>query len=167
MSDKILVLQTGGTIDKCYPKTILGYSFEIGEPAVSRVLPRAQSSMAMEVKSVCRLDSQDVTNDDRIKLARACRESGVKKILVTHGTDTMLDTARMLSEEQLDKIIVITGSFLPETFKDSDADFNIGFALGCLQTLTSNGVYVSMNGYTLPWSKCLRDPQTNMFVPVP
>ncbi|OWF43525.1 uncharacterized protein LOC110459616 [Mizuhopecten yessoensis] len=166
MSNKILVLQTGGTLDKCYPKTILGYAFEIGEPAVSRVLDRVKSSLAVEVKSVCRLDSQDIRQEDRVKLAGACRETEVKRILVTHGTDTMLETADMLSKEQLDKIIVLTGSFLPETFKDSDADFNIGFAIGCLQTMTSIGVYVAMNGCVLPWSNCRRDSQTNMFGPI-
>ncbi|XP_069116024.1 probable L-asparaginase periplasmic [Argopecten irradians] len=165
MAEKVLVLQTGGTIDKCYPKTILGYSFEIGEPAVSRVLDRAKSTLTVEIKTVCRVDSQDISQEDRTKLAHACRETDAKKIMITHGTDTMVETARMLSEEQLDKIIVLTGSFLPETFKNSDADFNIGFAFGCLQTMTSNGVYLSMNGCILPWSKCGRDSQTNMFGP--
>ncbi|XP_060085465.1 uncharacterized protein LOC132564865 [Ylistrum balloti] len=166
MSERILVLQTGGTIDKCYPKTILGYSFEIGEPAVSRILDRVKSSMAVEVQSVCRLDSQDVRQEDRMKLAQACRETNAKRILITHGTDKMLETAEILSKEKLEKVIVLTGSFLPERFKDTDADFNIGFAFGCLQTMTSSGVFVAMNGCIIPWSKCHRDSVTNMFGPV-
>ena len=93
-----------------------------------------------------------------------CKEASAHKILITHGTDTMMQTAAFIAECQLDKMIILTGSFLPETFKDSDADFNIGVAIGALQSMPTGGVYIAMNGCVSHWSKCERDPQTNLFM---
>nr|XP_022329797.1 probable L-asparaginase 2 [Crassostrea virginica] len=159
----ILLIQTGGTIDKDYPRTNLGYAFEITEPAVNRILPRARMGAGYHVVTVCRKDSQDVTSEDREKLANTCCETRSKRILITHGTDTMLETAAFLSRRVTDKTIVLTGAFLPETFKSTDADFNVGFALGVLSTLSTPGVYIAMNGQVSLWSKCTRNKDTDMF----
>ena len=75
----------------------------------------------------------------------------------------MLETAAFLSQRVTDKTIVLTGAFLPETFKSTDADFNVGFALGVLSTLSTPGVYISMNGQVSQWSKCTRNKDTDMF----
>lgn len=86
------------------------------------------------------------------------------KILITHGTDTMIETGEFLTIHKLPKIIAITGAFLPETFKDSDADFNVGCAIGALQSLKAHGVYICMNGEVLPCDKITRDANTSVFI---
>lgn len=141
---KILFIQTGGTIDKDYPKTSGGYAFEISEPAVERIMKRAKPDFEYEIISVCRKDSIDLTADDRLKLLEICSASQYEKIIITHGTDTIKETARFLSDIK-DKTIVLTGAFRPEHFKDSDADFNMGTAVGAL-TLLKNGVYIVLTG---------------------
>lgn len=99
----------------------------------------------------------------REKLANTCIEVRSKRILITHGTDSMIETAAYLSKRVTDKTIVMTGAFLPETFKATDADFNVGFALGVLSTLSVTGVFIAMNGQVSLWSKCTRNPDTDMF----
>lgn len=99
----------------------------------------------------------------REKLANTCIEVRSKRILITHGTDSMIETAAYLSKRVTDKTIVMTGAFLPETFKATDADFNVGFALGVLSTLSVTGVFIAMNGKVSLWSKCTRNPDTDMF----
>ncbi|XP_052699675.1 uncharacterized protein LOC128177139 [Crassostrea angulata] len=162
--EAVLIIQTGGTIDKDYPKTNLGYAFEIAQPAVQRILPRARVGPdSCHVMSVCRKDSQDLRDHDREKLASTCIDARSTRILITHGTDSMIETAAYLSKRVTDKTIVITGAFLPETFKATDADFNVGFALGVLTTLSVTGVFIAMNGQVSLWSKCTRNPDTDMF----
>lgn len=99
----------------------------------------------------------------REKLASTCIDARSTRILITHGTDSMIETAAYLSKRVTDKTIVITGAFLPETFKATDADFNVGFALGVLTTLSVTGVFIAMNGQVSLWSKCTRNPDTDMF----
>ncbi|XP_061173359.1 uncharacterized protein LOC133182529 [Saccostrea echinata] len=161
--ERILLVQTGGTIDKDYPKTNLGYAFEITEAAVRRILPRARVGVGYDIKTICQKDSQDIEDVDREKLAIACLETHSKRILVTHGTDTMLETAAYLSTRVVDKFVVLTGAFLPETFKSTDADFNVGFAMGTLQALTKHGIFIAMNGQITLWSECRRNKDTDMF----
>ncbi|ESO85379.1 hypothetical protein LOTGIDRAFT_107864, partial [Lottia gigantea] len=134
-----------GTIDKGYPKRNNGYSFEIGESAVKKILERHHVTDSVRFVSVCKKDSQEITDDDRKILLETCRISKEKKILITHGTDTMIETAKYLAAIHCDKIIILTGSFLPETFKDSDAEFNIGFALGALRTMKDANTLIAMN----------------------
>lgn len=94
-----------------------------------------------------------------------CNDCSEKLILITHGTDTLLTTAAFLGHQNLPKKIILTGAFLPDKFKDSDAAFNVGLALGALQCLSSNGIYVAMNGLVLPWRQAMRDPDTGQYVP--
>ncbi|XP_062603423.1 uncharacterized protein LOC134265185 [Saccostrea cucullata] len=161
--ERILLIQTGGTIDKEYPKTNLGYAFEVTDAAVRRILPRARVGVAYDVKTICQKDSQDISDVDRENLAKACLETPSKRILVTHGTDTMIETAAYLSSRVVDKLIVLTGAFLPETFKSTDAEFNVGFAMGTLQALTTHGIFIAMNGHIILWSECTRNKDTGMF----
>ncbi|KAK3094175.1 hypothetical protein FSP39_025028 [Pinctada imbricata] len=128
-----------GTIDKAYPRTIGGYAFEICGPAVEKILTRIKPSVKCRVITICQKDSQDITDSDRKNLIEACQEAQETKILVTHGTDTMIQTAEYLARHLSNKVVVLTGAFLPETFKESDADFNIGTGIGALQTLQRNG----------------------------
>lgn len=159
---KILFIQTGGTIDKDYPRTTLGYAFEITDPAVSRILPEANPSFEYEIVSSCKKDSTKLTEEDREKIRKICVENIADKIIITHGTDTMIKTAKKLSEIK-DKTIIITGAMRPEKFSNTDADFNIGLAVGGVQTLPF-GVYIAMHGTILPWNKITRNLETGQFI---
>jgi len=158
----VLFIQTGGTIDKDYPQITKGFAFEITTPAVKRILPRINSTFEYKVKTVLRKDSQEITYRDRKKIVTACNAAVADKIIVTHGTDTMIETAAALSGVP-GKVIVLTGSMRPEKFSDSDAPFNIGVAVGAVQTLKP-GVYITMNGWVYPWAKVARDYKTGQFV---
>lgn len=159
---KLLFIQTGGTIDKDYPKTNLGYAFEITDPAVSRILPEVNPSFEYEIVSACKKDSTELTEEDRGNIFKLCAESVVDKIIITHGTDTMIETARALSEIK-NKTIVLTGAMRPEKFSNTDADFNIGLAVGGAQSLPA-GVYIAMHGIILPWDKITRNLETGQFI---
>ncbi|MCE1164221.1 MAG: asparaginase domain-containing protein [Bacteroidetes bacterium] len=158
---KILFIQTGGTIDKDYPKNKNGYAFEIGEPAVKRVLEKINPSFDYEIIHFLKKDSTEIIDEDRRKLLELCEGTPHSKIVVTHGTDTMIETAEFLSSVK-NKTIVLTGAFKPERFKDSDADFNAGTAIGAVNALGA-GVYISMNGITASFDKIHRD-DSGMFI---
>ena len=158
---KIAFIQTGGTIDKDYPKATGGYAFEIAEPAVKRILQRVNLNFDWEIISILRKDSQDITEEDRQKIRDACENNAADKIIVTHGTDTMIETAEKLSNIK-DKVIVLTGAMKPEKFADSDASFNLGVAVGAINIL-EQGVYIAMNGKVYRWNKVKRDSQTGQF----
>jgi len=147
--DTILFIQTGGTIDKGYPRMKMGYAFEILEtPAVKEVLSNINHFFKAKYVCAARKDSSELTAEDRIKILECCL-GNEKKVLITHGTDTMIETGlyldKELREQHIEKTIVLTGSMKPEKFKDSDAAFNVGVAVGCVQVLNS-GIYVCMNG---------------------
>lgn len=158
---KILFIQTGGSIDKDYPRTISGYGFEIGEPAFAGILRKANTAFEYEIKSFLKKDSQEITNEDRQKLTEFCMNSSYDKIIITHGTDTMIETAQYLSSVK-NKTIILTGSFKPEKFKDTDADFNLGTAVGAVQNIPA-GVYVAVNGVVYNCEKVMRDNETGQF----
>lgn len=155
---KIAFIQTGGTIDKDYPKATGGYAFEIGEPAVKRILQRISPNFDFEIISILKKDSLDITGEDRQKIRDACEKAAADRIIVTHGTDTMIETAEKLSSIK-GKVIVLTGAMRPERFVDSDASFNLGTAVGAINLL-QQGVYIAMNGRIYPWSKVKRSRET-------
>lgn len=159
---KITFIQTGGTIDKDYPKTTNGYAFEISEPAVKRILQRVSPNFDFEIVSVLKKDSLDITEADRIKIYEACHETKDDKLIITHGTDTMIETAKKLSGIK-NKIIILTGAMRPEKFSDSDAPFNLGAAIGAANVL-KNGVYIAMNGRIYPWNSVRRNSETGQFI---
>ncbi len=159
---KILFIQTGGTIDKDYPHRIQGYAFTIHEPAVKEILQRLNASFEYEILPLIKKDSLDLTNKDRELLKEVCESSSTSKIIITHGTDSMIQTAEYLSILK-NKTIVLTGAFRPARFYDSDAAVNIGVAIGAIQLLNS-GVYIAMNGLVLPWHKAYRHPESGQFI---
>jgi len=152
---KITFIQTGGTIDKDYPRILKSYAFEISDPAVSRILPSVTPNFDYEIKSFIKKDSNDITEKDRQGLSRLCQKIKNKYIVITHGTDTMIETAKYLSKEVKEKVIVLTGSIKPERFSDTDAGFNIGTAVGALPYIQT-GVYVAMSGRVYPYNKCYK-----------
>tara|TARA_B100001287_G_scaffold163514_1_gene137405 strand:+ start:110 stop:598 length:489 start_codon:yes stop_codon:yes gene_type:complete len=158
----ILFIQTGGTIDKDYPKTKNGWAFEINEPAVKRILEKVNCSFNYSVKSLLKKDSLEINDEDRLLILSKCKEAKEDKIIITHGTDTMNITATYLKEIK-NKTIIITGAMRPERFSNSDAAINIGVAIGAVQSL-SKGIYVAMNGLVIPHHKMERNKETGQFI---
>lgn len=159
---KITFIQTGGTIDKDYPRTTKGYAFEIAEPAVKRVLEKLNPAFEFEIISVLKKDSMEITKGDRQEIYDTCTALDCQKIIITHGTDTMIETAEKLSGIK-GKTIVITGAMKPERFSNSDAPINIGVAIGAVNVL-AEGVYLAMHGRVHPWNSVTRDMTSGQFL---
>ncbi|KZY70486.1 asparaginase [Oleiphilus sp. HI0071] len=139
---KIALVTTGGTIDKDYFDALSDY--KVVESIVPMLLERIGSGLTIERKEVCRKDSLELTEQDRDELKRTIIGLEADKVLVTHGTDTMVDSALSLGQIT-DKTIVFTGAMRPARFMDTDALFNVGVAIGALQSKES-GVFVAMSG---------------------
>ena len=159
---KILFIQTGGTIDKDYPRVTKGYAFEITEPAVKRITERINPNFEYKIVALLQKDSLDLTKKDRAKILGTCSKSRANKIIITHGTDTLIQTAKTLSKIK-NKTIILTGAMRPEKFSDSDATFNVGVAVGALGSL-KHGIYIAMNGRVYDWKKCKRISKTGQFI---
>ena len=140
--DTLNILTTGGTIDKIYYDDKSDY--KIGEPEINRILQAMNVAFRWEVRALLRKDSLHMTNADRSLIRQAVLASDDRHFLITHGTDTMTDTAMALGDMG-ERVIVMTGALHPARFIDSDAVFNIGCAIGAVQTLPP-GVWVVMNG---------------------
>lgn len=138
----LLVISTGGTIDKVYFDA--SSEFEVGEPTVPHVFREAGVAMPWRLLSLFRKDSLDMADEDRSAIRRACEDAAETCILVTHGTDTMCETAAALRGVR-DKTIVLTGALAPARFRVTDAVFNLGLALGAAQSMPP-GVFIAMNG---------------------
>ncbi len=139
---KIKIFTTGGTIDKIYFDQKSEY--QVGDPQANGVLERANVVLDYEVESIVRKDSLDFTDEDREMIRQQVESTPLERVVVTHGTDTMIDTAKVLKNIS-GKTIVMTGSMYPAQFRDSDAVFNIGCAVTAVQILEP-GVYIVMNG---------------------
>jgi L-asparaginase len=139
---KIEIFTTGGTIDKIYFDQKSEY--QVGDPQAKGVLERANVSLDYEVESIFRKDSLDFTDEDREIIRQKVASTPSKRVVITHGTDTMIDTAKVLRDIS-GKTIVMTGSMYPAEFRDSDAVFNVGCAITAVQILEP-GVYIVMNG---------------------
>ena len=160
---KITFIQTGGTIDKDYPRVSKGYAFEIHEPAAKSILKKLNPSFSYEIIPAIKKDSTDINEKDRKKILEICRQISSHKIIITHGTDTMIETARVLNQIR-DKVIILTGAMLPEKFSDSDAAVNLGVAIGACNVI-DQGIYIAMHGLVLEWNNCSRDKKTGQFKP--
>lgn len=145
MTDEYIhFVTTGGTIDKDYDTRRGTRDFTIGDPAIERILHSVapEPNFDYAVEPVLRKDSLDTSADDRQKIREACRKAPGENMIVTHGTDSMIETAEELACE---KTVVLTGSARPQRMTDSDAAFNVGMAVGAVQSL-AEGVYVVMSG---------------------
>ena len=134
---------TGGTFDKEYNELTGQLYFK--DSHLPEMLELGRNLVPVELRTLMMVDSLEMTGDDRELIAEHCMKSPEDKIIITHGTDTMSETARLLSEKIKDKVVVITGAMIPYKFGSSDGLFNLGSALAFVQTLP-NGVYVVMNG---------------------
>ncbi len=140
--EKLQILTTGGTIDKIYYDDQSDY--QIGEPEIARILRAMNVAFEWEIQALMRKDSLHMTDEDRHSIHEAITASSATHVLITHGTDSMVDTARVLSDIP-NKVMVMTGALNPARFIDSDAVFNIGCAVGAVQVLKP-GVWIAMNG---------------------
>jgi len=142
MISRLLIITTGGTIDKIYFDDKSDY--QVGEPQISQILNAMHVAFDFEVQALMRKDSLHMTQHDRLGIRAAIEDSDARHVLITHGTDTMVETAAEL-KGLADRTIVLTGALNPARFRDSDAIFNIGCAVGAVQCLPP-GVYIAMNG---------------------
>mgnify|MGYP000141475631 CR=1 FL=1 len=158
----VQIFTVGGTIDKIYFDAKSNY--EVGPPNITEVLSGLALNIDYRVDSLMQKDSLEMTDEDRAAVFKAVSGCSEQLIVITHGTDTMVDTAKILSEID-DKTIVLTGALSPALFKNSDAMFNIGAALTAAQTKPA-GVYIAMNGMVFDHDKVMKDVASNRFVSI-
>jgi L-asparaginase len=156
---RIKIFAVGGTIDKVYFDRLSDY--KVGEPGCSEILKDANVSFPYECESILRKDSLNMTDKDRREVFDKVSADPARCIVITHGTDTMIDTAQTLKAIP-DKTIVLTGAMQPARFKSSDAEFNIGTAVAAVQLL-SPGVYIAMNGRIFDPDKVRKNRKLNRF----
>ncbi len=159
---KIRILVTGGTFDKEYDELTGALFFH--DTHLPEMLRLGRSKLDVEVQTVCMMDSLEMDADHRAQILEACRDSPEGRILVTHGTDTMVETAAVLAQglAVADKTVVLTGAMIPFAFGSSDGLFNLGSALSFVQVLPP-GVYVAMNGRCFPWHNVRKNKAEGVF----
>lgn len=155
----IRFITTGGTIDKIYFDAMS--QFEVGESPISTILTEGLVSFDYDVVPMFRKDSLEITREDRRALKEFIEKDDARTYVITHGTDTMADTAAVLSTVP-GKTIVLTGSLSPARFKTTDAVFNIGMAVAAVQTVRP-GVYIAMNGQVFAAGEAVKNRADNRF----
>ncbi len=164
MSDlSILVLTTGGTIDKAYFDALSEY--QIVESGIPALLKEARVALPYRIEEVCRKDSLDLTDADRAEIARRAKHACESRIVITHGTDTMTETAVVLAAQVSGKVIVLTGALSPARFAETDAPFNLGMAFAAAQTCPP-GVWIAMSGEVFDGLKVRKDREAGRFVAI-
>lgn len=156
----IRLFVTGGTFDKEYDE--IHGSLEFRDTHLPDMLEMGRSRLDVRVRTLMMVDSLEMSEADRGLIASNCRDAPEPFIVITHGTDTMVDTARVLAEEVPDKTIVLTGAMIPIAFGSSDGLFNLGGALTVVQVLPP-GVYITMNGRVFPWDGVRKNRDTGVF----
>ena len=158
--ERIRIFITGGTFDKEYNELTGQLYFQ--DSHLPEMLKLGRCNLDVDVRTLMMIDSLDMSDDDREIILEHCRRAPENRIVITHGTDTMVETAAALAGEALEKTIVLTGAMIPYKFGSSDGLFNLGSALAFAQTLEP-GVYVAMNGQYFDWDKVRKNTQTGMF----
>ena len=162
MISNLLIITTGGTIDKIYFDDKSDY--QIGEPQISQILHAMHVAFEFEVSALMRKDSLHMEDKDRNLIRETVAASDARHVLITHGTDSMVETASVLKDIP-DKTIVLTGALNPARFRDSDAIFNIGCAVGAVQSQPP-GVYIAMNGKIWDPAQVRKNRRENRFEPL-
>jgi len=158
----IVVVTTGGTIDKAYFDSLSTY--QVGETQVAHMLNEARVAAPWRLIELLRKDSLELTDEDRATLRQTIAALDSDRIVVTHGTDTMTESAKALAGIA-DKTIVLTGALAPARFSESDATFNLGMAFAAVQCLPA-GVYIAMNGQVFRGDQVRKDREQGKFVAV-
>jgi L-asparaginase len=159
-SGPIRLFVTGGTFDKEYDE--IHGTLEFRDTHLPEMLEMARSRLEVRIRMLMMIDSLDMTDADRDLIVSNCRDAPEQNIVITHGTDTMVTTARVLAEAVPDKTIVLTGAMIPIAFGSSDGLFNLGGALSVSQVLLP-GVYIAMNGRIFDWDNVEKNRDTGMF----
>lgn len=156
----IRILVTGGTFDKEYNERTGQLYFR--QTHLAEMLRLGRCRLQVAIETVMMLDSLDMTDADRAAIAQRCRDAPEDRIVITHGTDTMTETAAAIARGILSRTIVLTGAMVPYAFGSSDGLFNLGSALSFVQLL-SPGVYIAMNGKYFAWDRCRKNRERGEF----
>jgi L-asparaginase len=159
----VRILVTGGTFDKQYNELAGTLAFK--DTHLPEMLRLGRSRVAVTITTLMMIDSLDMTDAHRDRIVASCRKAAEARILITHGTDTMIETARALAAAfpaDRGKTIVLTGAMVPYAFGSSDGLFNLGSALSFVQVL-ERGVYVAMNGRCFAWNQVQKNRETGIF----
>lgn len=157
---KIQIFVTGGTFDKEYNE-ITG-KLHFTETHMGTILNMGRSRLNVSVETLMMKDSMFLTPEDKEVIVQKCLETDAKGIVITHGTDTMAHTARLIAEKVKNKTIILTGAMIPYVFGTSDGLFNLGSSLAFVQSLKPN-VYISMNGQYFPWDNVKKNKEGGYF----
>ena len=156
----VRIFVTGGTFDKTYDEIHGRLAF--GDTHLPEMLRLGRSRVEVSIRTLMMIDSLDMTDADRELIVRNCVQCAESLIVITHGTDTMVETAAALARGVSGKTIVLTGAMIPYAFGSSDGLFNLGSALSFVQTLPA-GVYIAMNGQHFAWDRVRKNRQTGVF----
>jgi L-asparaginase len=157
---QVRIFITGGTFDKEYNE--LNGQLYFKDTHLHDLLEMGRNKVPVAIRTLMMIDSLDMTAEDRMLIAHQCRQCDEDKIIITHGTDTMAITAKLLAEQVTGKTIILTGAMIPIKFGSSDGLFNLGSALAFVQALP-HGVYVAMNGRYFNWDNVRKNRQTGIF----
>lgn len=160
----IRVLVTGGTFDKEYNERTGQLYFK--DTHLAEMLERGRSRVAVSIRTVMMVDSLEMSDADRALIVQNCLHAEEDHIVITHGTDTMTETAAAIARAVAGKTVVLTGAMIPWAFGSSDGLFNLGSALSFVQVLPA-GVYVAMNGKWFPWDRCRKNRELGVFEEIP
>ncbi len=156
----ICIFVTGGTFDKTYDEIHGRLSF--GDTHLAEMLRLGRSRVEVSIRTLMMIDSLEMTDIDRELIVRSCADCDQSRIVVTHGTDTMVETAAAIARGVIGKTIVLTGAMIPYAFGSSDGLFNLGSALSFAQVLPP-GVYIAMNGQHFSWDRVRKNRDTGVF----
>ena len=156
----IRIIVTGGTFDKEYNERTGELYFK--DTHLAEMLRLGRSRVEVNIRTVMMIDSLEMTDADRAVIVQNCSQAPEERIVITHGTDTMTDTAAAVAAAVSDKTIVLTGAMIPYAFGSSDGLFNLGSALSFAQLLPP-GVYIAMNGKCFPWDRCRKNRERGEF----
>jgi L-asparaginase len=156
----IRIFVTGGTFDKEYNE--LNGQLFFKDTHLNEMLKLGRSKAPVDIRTLMMIDSIDLSDADRELIAQNCLKADEDRIIVTHGTDTMVETAEVIAKTVKDKTIVLTGAMIPYKFGSSDGLFNLGAAIAFVQTMPA-GVYISMNGRIFNWDNCRKNKKIGEF----
>lgn len=160
MTERIKIIATGGTFDKVYDP--ISGQLVFTETHISAIVKQSRVLPLPSIETVMLIDSLDMTEMHREQILSVVKASPEKKVVIIHGTDTMTDTAKTLGQANLPKTIVLTGAMVPADIVNSDAQFNLGFALGCASALAT-GTYVAMNATVHSWNNVRKNKKLGVF----
>ena len=156
----IKIFATGGTFDKEYNE--INGELYFKDTQIFELLKLGRSQLDVKIETLMMIDSLLMTNDDRDYIASKCKQEKTDQIIITHGTDTIVETAKLLSAKVKDKTIILTGAMIPIKFGSSDGLFNLGSALSFVQVI-SPGIYITMNGKYFKYNNVFKNKKLGIF----